>query len=308
MTSPDSIRFHNAQGLELHANIWPNDGAPSCLLLHGFGHHSRIWDPLARHLQTDYQVLALDLRGHGDSDWDADRDYSHAALLQDLVALTARLELDNFHLVGHSLGARVAMLFAADYPQQVASLTIIDTGPEADPRGIRRIRMDAVRQPSTFANLHSYREWLGARHPLACPRGLQYLADHGVRQTGSHWLVKTDPAFVAALWQQDFASTTDDPGCTPLSQTLWQCLARTHCPTLVLKGQISSILRRDTAIRMVERCLARSELDVVPMAGHAVLLDNPEYCIAAISSFLGQDGQPRPLTTAGAGIEHSRLD
>ncbi len=308
MTSPDAFRFSNHRGLELHASIWPNPGRQACILLHGFGHHSRIWDPLAKRLQIDYHVVALDFRGHGDSSWDSERSYSHAALLQDLETLVGRLKLDNLHLVGHSLGARVAMLYTGVHPQQVSSLTIIDTGPEADRRGVRRIRMDAARQPTAFSNLQAYYDWLSARHPLASARALQYLADHGVRQTGDRWWGKIDPAFVGALWQQDFAGSTHDASHPSLSQTLWQCLQKTTCPTLVLRGQISSILRRETASAMVERYLARGELDVVPMAGHAVLLDNPEYCIAAISAFLGQDYQPYQLAEPGTAISRSSAD
>ena len=305
MTCPDSFRFSNHHGLELHASIWPNAGRPACILLHGFGHHGRIWDPLASRLQADYQVIALDFRGHGDSGWDSDRDYSHAALLHDLETLTMRLELESFHMVGHSLGARVAMLYTAAHSQHVSSLTIIDTGPEADPRGIRRIRMDAARQPAAFSDLQAYHDWLSVRHPLASPRGLQFLAVHGVRPAGDQWRSKTDPAFVRARWQRDFAGSTHDPDYPSLTRTLWQCLEKTTCPTLVLKGQISSILRRETAAAMVERYLIRGELDVVPMAGHAVLLDNPEYCIAAISAFLGQDFQAYQWAGAGAAISRS---
>jgi pimeloyl-ACP methyl ester carboxylesterase len=295
MASPDAFRFSNHRGIDLHASIWPNPGRPACILLHGFSHHSRIWDPLAERLQTDYHVIALDFRGHGDSGWDSERDYGHAGLLQDLETLVERLQLENLHLVGHSLGARVAMLYTGRHPQQVSSLTIIDTGPEADRRGIRRIRMDAARQPTAFSDLQAYYDWLSVRHPLASARALQYLADHGVRRVGNQWLGKFDPAFVRALWQQDFAGSTHDASSQALSRTLWQCLQKTTCPTLVLRGQISSILRRETASAMVEQHLTRGELDVVPMAGHAVLLDNPEYCIAAISAFLYQE----PALSAG---------
>ncbi len=296
MTRPESFRFTTQNGFALHASIWPNAGMPSCILLHGFGHHSRIWDPLAKQLQTDYEVVALDFRGHGDSAWDSECDYSHDALQQDLHALISALKLTKFHLLGHSLGARIAMLYAASQPQQVSSLTIMDTGPEASSKGVQRIRSEAANQPACFADMTEYHSWLRTRHPLARASGLQSLAEHGLRASGKQWQAKTDPAFVRALWQQDFAGAANDPDNLPLTQKLWQCLAATKCPTLVLKGQISSILGRDVAKIMVEHYLAQGQLNVVPMAGHAVLLDNPDYCVGAISGFLRQ--QPQPLQMA----------
>jgi pimeloyl-ACP methyl ester carboxylesterase len=296
MTCPESFRFTTPNGFALHASIWPNAGMPSCVLLHGFGHHSRIWDPLARRLHADYEVVALDFRGHGDSAWDRQSDYSHETLQQDLQALISALKLTNFHLLGHSLGARIAMLYAAEQPQQVSSLTIMDTGPEASRKGIQRIRSEAANQPAFFADMAEFQRWLRTRHPLARASGLQSLYEHGLQASGEQWRAKTDPAFVRELWRQDFAGAANDPDNLPLTQKLWQCLSKASCPTLVLKGQISSILSRDVAKTMVEHYLVRGQLDVVPMAGHAVLLDNPDYCIAAISGFLGQ--QPHPGQTA----------
>ncbi len=300
MTGPESFRFTTSNGFALHASIWPNAGMPSCVLLHGFGHHSRIWDPLARRLQADYEVVALDFRGHGDSAWDRESDYSHGTLQQDLQALVRALKLAQFHLLGHSLGARIAMLYAAEQPQQVSSLTIMDTGPEASPKGIQRIRSEAANQPAFFADMSDYQSWLRTRHPLASASGLQSLYEHGLRASGEQWQAKTDPAFVRQLWRQDFAGAANDPDNLPLTQTLWQCLSSTNCPTLVLKGQISSILSREVAKTMVEH-LERGQLDVVPMAGHAVLLDNPDYCIASISGFLGQQPQLRQTATLSTG-------
>ena len=223
------------------------------------------------------------------------------ALQQDLHALISALKLTKFHLLGHSLGARIAMLYAASQPQQVSSLTIMDTGPEASRKGVQRIRSEAANQPACFADMSEYHSWLRTRHPLASASGLQSLAEHGLRASGEQWQAKTDPAFVRALWQQDFAGAANDPDNLPLTQTLWQCLAATNCPTLVLKGQISSILSRERCKNYGGTYLAQGQLDVVPMAGHAVLLDNPDYCIASISGFLGQQPQLRQMATLSTG-------
>ena len=84
--------------------------AEDCVvLLHGFTNDAHIWDGLASKLQQSHQVFALDFRGHGDSDWDPEGRYEHAVLVSDVQQIIAQLGLNNIHLVGHSLGARVAV-------------------------------------------------------------------------------------------------------------------------------------------------------------------------------------------------------
>jgi pimeloyl-ACP methyl ester carboxylesterase len=288
MAFPLAINFNHNAGSDLHASLWPNSGRPVSILLHGFGHNSRIWDPLANALQSQFEVVALDFRGHGDSAWDSQKRYTHSALLEDLDALVQHLGLHNFHLVGHSLGARVAMLYSAEHTPQVTSLSIIDTGPEASNKGVNRIREDAQSQPGVFESQQQYFDWLCTRHPLALKHRLERLAEHGLRASGSQWRAKTDPAFVTALWQQDITGDGENDLRRDLAQQMWQTLAHIRCKTLVLRGQISSVLKHDVAREMVDNKLLQGELASAPMSGHAVMLDNPEFCIDTISAFLAR--------------------
>lgn len=293
MSFPHSLNFSSSADTDLHASVWPNSGRATCILLHGFGHDSRIWDPLAKSLQSQFEVVALDFRGHGDSAWDSQQRYSHSALLEDLAALVQHLGLKRFHLVGHSMGARVAMLYSAQHAQRVTSLTIIDTGPEASNRGVNRIREDAQDQPDVFESRLQYFDWLCTRHPLALKCALQQLAKHGLRAntSGTQWRAKTDPAFVTALWQQDITGIGENDLRHDLAQQMWQTLEHIRCKTLVLRGQISSILKHDVAREMVDNKLEQGELASAPMSGHAVMLDNPEFCIDTISAFLARAGE-----------------
>ncbi len=285
MVDPHSVYASGKAGLELHATVWANPGRPVCILLHGFSHDSRVWDPLASALQRHYEVIALDFRGHGRSGWDLTGRYCHDTLLEDLKAIIEQLRPGRFHLLGHSLGARVAMLYTAAQPDRVLSLGILDTGPEVGDRGANRIRQEAENTPSHFDSRQNYFEWLCQRHPLAIRESMERMAEHGVRQVDGHWQPRTDPGFARALWRHDASGGGADDLRQPLTQELWDCLEAISCRTLVLRGQISSILKRDVAQTMVE-LLAQGVLDSAPMAGHAVMLDNPDYCIEAISAFL----------------------
>lgn len=286
MAAPSSVYINGDNGLQLHATTWPQSGKPVCVLLHGFGHDSRVWDPLARALQQQFEIVALDFRGHGKSDWDAQKRYCHNALLEDLHTLVEHLELQQFHLLGHSLGARVAMLYAADQPQHVTSLGILDTGPVVGLRGANRIRQDATTLPRSFDSREDYFQYLCQSHPLAKTECLQAMAEHGLRELGGQWQPRTDPEFARELWQQDAEKCGNHELRYPLTEELWQCLEVIRCETLVLRGQISSILKPDIAQAMVQDKLALGKLESIPMAGHALMLDNPEHCVETISAFL----------------------
>ena len=288
MDNPRPLKMPTPNGVILHASVWPSTRRSTCILPHGFGHDSRAWDPLARALKESCRVVALDFRGHGDSAWDASRSYCHNALLQDLDTVVATLKLQRFHLVGHSMGARVGMLYAARNPGAISSLTIIDTGPEVGAKGVRRIREDAENQPRLFDSRESYFLWLRTRHPLACRERLLHMAMHSLRPVGTQWQPKTDPEFARILWHQDNPGGADEPHVAPLTKELWDALDHISCRTLVMRGQLSSILKQETARTMVEDRLIAGELATVAMAGHAVMLDNPGECSAIITRFINR--------------------
>ena len=302
MVTPRPLTIRTRSGLTLHASEWYNHNAPVCLLLHGFAHDGRAWDPLALALRERYRVIAPDFRGHGDSCWDSSRSYCHEALLEDLNTLVEQLSLHSFHLVGHSMGARVAMLYTATHNDKVDSLTIVDTGPIVGLKGADRIRADAEQQPRHFATQDAYFQWLRARLPLASREGLKQRAVHGLKAVSGGWRPKTDPEFARILWDQDNkvsdpkgkdkGSRGDTPSgsqqhpIAPLTQELWDALDRITSPTLVVRGQLSSILQQDTALTMAEQRLAAGQLRTIAMAGHSVMIDKPQECSQAISEFI----------------------
>jgi len=196
---PRSRRVPSADGLELHVLEWSRQGVP-LLLVHGFGHHAHVWDDLAPELAPYYRVLALDLRGHGDSDRDPAGRYDPETLVRDLDAATQRLGIDRLVLVGHSLGGRVAMRFAAAHPERMAGLVIVDAGPELDWRGVLKIRDETARTPESFASPAEYERLLARALPMAAPQALARLARHGLRpRDDGRFEPKLDPGFRRAV-------------------------------------------------------------------------------------------------------------
>lgn len=126
-TRPGLLQRVRAGAIRLAYRTWgPADGAP-VVLLHALGEDSSDWAPIASALGSSWRIYALDLPGHGASDWPGS--YSIEQLTTDLAAFLDALELDRVSLVGHSIGAPPAYLFAARYPDRVARLVLEDPAP-----------------------------------------------------------------------------------------------------------------------------------------------------------------------------------
>src|SRR3954454_10166336 len=119
-----SIYF--SQRLRLHYVDWGNPSAPPLLLVHGGRDHCRNWDWLAATLRKDWHILAPDLRGHGDSQWSPDGNYSTAAYVYDLAQLIHQQELAPVTIIAHSLGGNIAIRYTGVYPETVSKLVAIE--------------------------------------------------------------------------------------------------------------------------------------------------------------------------------------
>ena len=113
-------KYANVNGLRLHYLDWGSPEKPAMILLHGIARHAHTFDHLAPHFARNFHVLAIDMRGHGDSDWDPEGDYLVEDHVKDLEDLVAQLRLQRITLIGNSTGGRVAQVFAGLHPNLVA--------------------------------------------------------------------------------------------------------------------------------------------------------------------------------------------
>jgi pimeloyl-ACP methyl ester carboxylesterase len=274
-----------ADGLTLHVLEWSREGVPF-VCLHGFGNEGHIWEDFAPTVAPYYRTLAFDLRGHGDSDRDAQARYDYDHHVADLEAALAALGIERLVLCGHSFGGRVATLFASDRPGRMAGLVIVDAGPELDPRGVVRIVVDGERQLDTsFASIADYERALVRAYPAARREALARMARHGLRaRPDGRFERKTDPAFhrPAAQATPEEAERRE----RETTRRLWDALPRIPCPALVVRGAASDVLSPEVAERMVERALPDGRLATVARAGHSVMTDNPEGFAEAVGSFV----------------------
>ena len=287
--NPTERRIAGAHGLTLNLLEWSRDGRP-LLLLHGFGHSARVWDPVAPVLASRYRVLALDARGHGDSDHDPEFRYSHSAVTRDVEAVVDELGIERFALVGHSMGGYASIRYAARHPDKIMKLVLIDAGPELSAasragRGERREPPDA-----SFASASDYATVLARMHPHSPAAHLEHLARHWLREREDGRLVpKLDPAFIrpkSASDPENRRSFDRARWAREEAERLRSGLREISCPTLVVRGERSRMLSADTVEQMVSDGLRDGRSLTIEGAGHAVPVDAPQALADAVAGFL----------------------
>ena len=133
-------KFVNANGMRFHYLEWGNPDNPPMLLLHGFAQTCHSWDFVALGFSDNYRVIVLDQRGHGDSDWASDGDYSPETQQEDISGVVNELGLDNFVLMGLSMGGRNSFTYAANNSGKVKALVVVDAAPQNMQQGTQNIR------------------------------------------------------------------------------------------------------------------------------------------------------------------------
>ncbi|MBW2093060.1 MAG: alpha/beta hydrolase, partial [Deltaproteobacteria bacterium] len=146
-------KWLEVNGFKLHYLEWGNQGNPPILLLHGFLGHAHVWDEFAVKIIDDYHVLALDQRGHGQSQKAKDEAYSLDDHFTDLSAFSELLELDKLILVGHSMGGRNALFFTACLPERVKKLVLVDARPAMNRRSTKALKDILDRNKPSYSTM-----------------------------------------------------------------------------------------------------------------------------------------------------------
>jgi pimeloyl-ACP methyl ester carboxylesterase len=265
--------------LALHYLEWGDAAAPPIVCVHGYTSSADAFNALARHLQDRYRILALDVRGHGESAWSPARAYRYADQASDLAGFVRELGLDKYVLIGTSMGGIIAMTYAAEHAERLSGLVINDIGPEAE-AGTQRITQMVGSRPDEFTSLEDAMAYRAAVSPILAARSLEDQRELALgvlrREMGGKWRWKMDPAYIRQRVEHG----------PPVRPPLWPVLQALGCPTLVVWGTDSDVLFKAQAQRMVD-VLPRGELVRVPGIGHAPTLVEP-VVLAALDRFLGK--------------------
>lgn len=264
-------------GQRFHYAEWGPATAPPLLLLHGVTGHARTWDDEAAVLASRFRVLALDQRGHGDSDPSPNADYTVATMSADVAAFADALGLARLTVVGLSMGGRVAIGFAAQAAGRVDRLVIVDIGPEISEAGLVRVGTLMARSPELFPSLEHALAFHRLTNPLYTEAMLRHRVQHGTRPVEGGLTWKYDRGLRDAVR----AGTWRDP------LDLWPLWRRITCPILLVRGAESDVLSSEIAKRMLDEN-PNARFAEVAGAGHTVPGDQPVAFQTLLTNFLAE--------------------
>ncbi len=270
--------FHGRDGIRLTADAYGDAGGPAVLLLHGGGQTRHAWGGTARALGVaGWNAIALDLRGHGDSDWDPAKDYAISAFADDLLAITATLGAPPA-LVGASLGGLTSLVAAGERaPEAFRGLVLVDIAPQTEPEGVHRIVSFMGANPDGFASVEEAADAVANYMPhRPRPTSLAGLQKNlRLRPDGRyrwHW----DPALLSGDRR---VQESRDP------DRLSRAARGLRLPTLLVRGRMSDVVSEEGAKHFLELVPHARYVDVSG-AGHMVAGDENDAFTAAVLDFL----------------------
>jgi len=257
---------------------WPGPkGARTVLCAHGLTRNGRDFDALAEVLSAECRVVCPDVAGRGKSEWLSDpADYGYPVYLADMAALIARLDVEEVDWVGTSMGGLIGMMLAARPGAPIRRLVINDIGPLIAKEGLARIASYVGRDPSfrDLAELEAALRVVAATFGPLSDAQWRHLATHGARTKPDGSLGLAYDPHIGDAFRAEPAADVD----------LWPTYDAVRCPTLVIRGADSDLLRRADAEAMTRRG-PRARLVEFSGIGHAPALMAPDQ-IAAIGEFL----------------------
>jgi pimeloyl-ACP methyl ester carboxylesterase len=272
-----------APGRRVSALSW-GDSEPELVLIHGGAQNAHTWDTVA--LSLGRPLLALDLPGHGHSDWRADGRYDPVSLAEDLAQVVADAAPHARLVVGMSLGGLAAMVLAARRPDLVRSLVMVDITPGVNQRKAKAV-LDFVDGPQSFASFEELLARTIEHNPTRAESSLRRGILHNAHQlSDGSWQWRydrrghartndTNPDAAAASTAVPRSTTStgsDDP--SPSPSPLWEEFSAVRAPMMLVQGGASPVVDADD-LAEARRRQPEIELVLVEGAGHSIQGDRP---------------------------------
>jgi len=263
-------RFITVNGLRLHYLDWGNPSGPPLILIHGIGRVAHTFDHIAPEFRSNYRVLAIDMRGHGDSAWDPEAHYLVEDHAKDLEAFVAQLGLRHVTLWGNSTGGRVVQVYAGLHPDNTAALIVEDVGPERPKtisdgfaRGVERDAKGWASEDELLAQLTRENQGISEDQ-------LRAYAHYGSKPTPDGRVVwKRDPNLAKGFVETE----------------LWQYVRRITSPTIYVIGGRSTIVPPETQ-EQLKRTIPGVQMVVMPGLGHYPSSERPQEFTRIVKGFL----------------------
>ncbi len=275
---PQTVGHSGANGIKLVADEWNPGAGPTVLMLHGGGQNRHSWHQTGQVLaDRGYHVVALDTRGHGDSDRAPDADYAIETLADDVIAVLGAIARPVV-LIGASMGGLTGILVAASAgPTQVTKLVLVDVVPRYEKAGSARIRDFMFGHVHGFESLAHAAEAVAAYLPhRARPRSPEGLKKN-LRLRDGRW-----------YWHWDSALLTK-PGDDPELRTdqIEAAAIGLEIPILLIRGKLSDVVS-DEGVRDFLDKVPGAELVELSDAGHTAAGDDNDAFSAAVVEFVSR--------------------
>ena len=266
-----------------HFLEWGQPDAPPIVLLHGGNQTAHSWDLVSLHLAGRYRVLALDQRGHGDSEWARDADYSVRAMADDALAFIDQQGLDRPIVVGHSMGGMVTMTLLAARPDAARAAVFVDVGPEVSGEGADVIRA-FVQQNVEFDDLDEFIGRVTAYDPYRSREHITRTVRYNLLQrSDGKYIAKSDRLLHSPDFRREGAERSADgriEGAPDLD-----AVRAFDLPALIVRGGDSKVLAPEGAERFAG-ALPQGRLVTVPDCGHNVHGQNTPGFIEVVRPFV----------------------
>jgi non-heme chloroperoxidase len=268
--------WEGANGLRIAGDTWGVPSGPAVFLLHGGGQTRHAWKGAGETLgAAGYFAIAFDARGHGDSDWDPNGDYTQDAQVADLVRLIEALGVHHPTLVGASMGGGTSLVAVGEDHVDAAALVLVDIAPQIEPEGVAKIRAFMTQRPEGFASLDEVADAIAAYQPhRARPKNLDGLGKNVRLGADGRYRWHWDPNFQAR--------TRDLEG---RRERLEACARSLTIPALLVRGGLSDILSEEGAKAFLAICPDCEYVNVTG-AAHMVAGDRNDIFATAVIDFL----------------------
>lgn len=268
----------NINGLQIHYLDWGGAGKPPLILLHGIARVAHAFDHLAPHFVNDYHVIAVDMRGHGDSSWHPQGEYLVEHYTSDIEALIEQLGLRGLVLWGASTGGRVAQMIAGRHPDWVSAVIVEDVGPERPATVSNRRGNRMAKEADGWGSLEEMLVQIQTENPRTAEPIVRNLVQHGSRTRDDGRVVwKRDPAILKGF----------------IPTELWSTVRQIKAPVIYVLGGISNIVPPETQ-QVLQEALPQARIVMMPGLGHYPSDENPAEFLAIVDRFLAASGNGPP--------------
>ena len=278
----ETVTF-DRNGVRLVGDRWTRGGGLAAggrgtvLLLHGGGQRRHSWRHTGERLAGQgWTAFAFDARGHGDSDWAPDGDYSLDALVNDLASVIASIG-EPCVLVGASMGGLTALIGEGERGDLARALVLVDVAPRLEPAGVKRITQFMLGRPEGFASLDEAADVVSAYNPhRRRPRDPSGLRKNLRQGQDGRWYWHWDPAMLGNANRATRIET---------HQRSVVAAARIGVPTLLVRGAESDMVSDDSVAELMGLIPGARHVDV-PATGHMVAGDDNDVFTTHLDDFL----------------------